>query len=66
MHAAFLAFVLFATWLAIVFYPRLPDWLTVTVHDRGSPISAFELLFIVVMVGIHFLERRWLYVEAER
>jgi hypothetical protein len=65
IHGAFLAFLLFSIWWARSIYPALPDWLTDTIRSRGGPISTFEFLFIVAAVGMHFIERRWLYVEAE-
>jgi hypothetical protein len=61
IHGAFLAFLLLSIWDARSFYPALPDWLT-DKHGRGSN---FEFLFCVAVAGMHMIERRWLYVEAE-
>jgi hypothetical protein len=61
IHGAFLAFLLFSIWWARSIYPALPDWLT----DKHGRTSTFEFLFIVAAVGMHMIERRWLYVEAE-
>jgi len=60
IHGGFLAVLLAAVRIARLIYPKLPNWLTVTVSVRGGPISAFEFLLVVAVVGMHFLERRWL------
>lgn len=60
IHAGFLSVLLAVIKIARYAYPRLPEWLGVTVSGRGAPISLFEFVIIVAMVGIHFLERRWL------
>jgi hypothetical protein len=65
IHCAFLVLLWLCIWVAGSIYPALPEWLTDTVRDRGGPISTFEFAFIVAAVGMHFIERRWLYVEAD-
>jgi hypothetical protein len=61
IHGAFLAFLLLSIWDTRSFYPALLDWLT----DRHGRTSTFEFLFIIAVSGMHMIERRWLYVEAE-
>lgn len=65
IHASFLMVVLLSIRAARSIYPALPDWLTATIRDRGAPTSAFEVILIVAVVGVHFLERKLLYVAAK-
>jgi apolipoprotein N-acyltransferase len=61
IHGAFLAFLLLSIWAAISIYPALPDWLT----EKRGRWSTFEFVLIIAAVGMHMIERRWLYVEVE-
>jgi hypothetical protein len=65
IHLAFLLALLLLMRAAIYIYPILPDWMTDTFNGRGSAHSAFDILFIVVMIALHYVERRWLYVDSE-
>ncbi|MGA8041349.1 MAG: hypothetical protein WCA37_00970 [Terracidiphilus sp.] len=67
-------FTIHLTFLAILFglmriipriYPSLPKWMTDLFNGRGSAVSALDLTFILTMLALHFIERRWLYTESE-
>lgn len=63
-HIAFLAAILGLIQIGSRIYPLLPGWMTDTFVSRGSSYSALDIIIIVTMVAIHFIERRWLYREA--
>jgi hypothetical protein len=65
VHLACLSILLALMRIALYIYPTLPNWMTDTFNGRGSAHSAFDILFIVVMIALHYIERRWLYVESE-
>jgi hypothetical protein len=64
IHLTFLALLLGFMKLAPRIEPSLPNWLTDTFRARGSEYSIFDILFICAMLGMHLIERRWLYVES--
>jgi hypothetical protein len=61
-HLLFLTILLVAWKVAFYLDPHLADWMTGYIGRGGS---AFNMFFIVVMLVMSSLERRWLYVEAE-
>lgn len=68
IHLAFLTILLGLLWLAPYIEPFLPIWLTddtYLVGYHGSTYSVLEYLFIFLMIGMHCLERRWLYLKAK-
>jgi len=65
IHIVFLASLLFCIKFARLMQPKLPSWLMNPVATLGPPISMLQFLFIVAAVGMHFLERRLLFVPAE-
>ena len=64
IHLAFLAILLGFMKLSPCIKPSLPNWLTDTFRARGLEVSIFDILFIFAMIGMHLIERRWLYVES--
>ena len=61
-HLLFLT-ILLVMWKFVSYLdPHLPDWMTSYIGRGGS---AFNMFFIVAMLVMSFLERRWLYVEPE-
>jgi len=64
IHLAFLTILLGFMKLAPWIKPSLPDWLTDTFRARGLEVSIFDILFIFAMIGMHLIERRWLYAES--
>jgi hypothetical protein len=65
IHLAFLAVLLGVMMLARSIKPSLPNWLTDTFNARGSAVSISDIFFIFGMIGLHLIERRWVYVEFE-
>jgi hypothetical protein len=64
IHLAFLT-ILFALMRVVVYiYPGLPDWMTNTTFSNGAR-TVVDILFIVTMIALHYIERRWLYTAPE-
>ena len=64
IHIAFLAILMGIMWLAQYVEPSLPNWLTNSSNPGGKPDSILDLLLILGMIGLHFVEYRWLYVKS--
>lgn len=63
-HLVFLAILMEFVWFAAYIEPSLPNWLT-EVRIRRLDFSAFGALFILVIVVIGAIERRWIFVEDD-
>lgn len=64
IHSAFLAVLLMLMWIGVFTYPFLPGWMTGMFKSRGSEYSALDILYILVMIAMHYIERRYIYVES--
>ena len=53
-------------WIAPFIYPHLPRWLTDPVIVRGATHSVADIFLIFVMAIMNLIERRHIYVEADR
>ena len=64
VHSTFVmtlvGFIWFASWLA----QFLPDWMTETTRPMSKPDSVSDFLFSAGVLGLHGLERFWLYVQS--
>lgn len=66
IHAVFLGGLLAAIWMAIDSLPVLPSWLTDTFSFYRMPASGLELVLILGGIAMHYIERRLLYVGADK
>ena len=64
IHALFLTALLISIWVARSVLPDLPEWLTDTMNIYEAPMSGLELVFIFAGLGMHYIELRLLYVDA--
>jgi hypothetical protein len=64
-HLMFLAILMKFVWLAFYvyqsLYSALPDWMTINIRRGVTPL---DLLFVLTVLAIGFIERRWIYVES--
>jgi hypothetical protein len=65
IHSVFLAAILCCLRMNFYLQSLLPDWMTNTFHDRTIDFSITDILFIFLMIVMHFIERRWLVKESE-
>jgi hypothetical protein len=65
IHAVFLTILLWLIQFADYIEPSLPEWATDPIGSGSRRLSVLEIVLILTMVGVHFIERRWLYVEIE-
>lgn len=64
-HVAFLTILFALLRTASFLLTALPDWMTDTFRARGTHVSIADLSFILLVLLMHLIERRWLYVESE-
>lgn len=62
VHLAFLTILYGFLRVATYMEPSLPNWLT---KDVGRSVSVFNVFFLVALLVMQFIERRWLFVESE-
>ena len=62
-HLAFLSTLLGLIWIASYIYPILPKWIIDTFVSRGSSYSALDIVIIIAMIIMQYLERQWLFVD---
>lgn len=65
IHMAFLAILFGLMRFGPLIYPFLPGWMTDRFDVRGSLLSALDFIFVLAMIGLSHVERRWLFVEAD-
>jgi|SRR6185312_396803 len=66
IHAVFLGGLLAAIWMAIGSLSVIPSWLTETFSFYRMPASGLELVFVFGGIAMHYIERRLLYVGADK
>lgn len=66
IHALFLGSLLAAIWVARYSLPFLPSWLTETFNFHEMPSSVLELVIVFGWFGMHYVERHFLYVDANK
>lgn len=64
VHFGFLILLAVLLWSAHLLYSYLPEWMTETYSVRGTSVSNVDVLFLVILAGLHLIERRWIYVDA--
>jgi hypothetical protein len=65
IHTLFLVTLIGLMRVAPFIYPSLPNWMTDLFPHQNPPLSAFDLVFVLVIIGLSRVERRWLYRESE-
>ena len=66
IHFTFLIILLGLMRVATYFYHSLPNWLTDELgRFQNIDISAFDILFVLAMVAMYYLERRFLFKESQ-
>ena len=65
VHLAFLAFLLVLMRTGPHIYRFLPNGLTDTFNVRGSSVSVLDIVFILVMIAAHYIERGFIYLDSE-
>jgi hypothetical protein len=63
IHLVFLAIFWGLMQIGASTYRFLPNWITTMFDSRGSAYSVLDILYILAMIALHYVERRWLYVE---
>jgi hypothetical protein len=63
-HGAILVILLGVMRVVSLVYPSLPNWMTELFPHQIPPLSAFDIVFVVAMIGLSSVESRWLYVES--
>ena len=63
IHSAFVAILFGLLWLTRYFDPSMPSWITGSFDSGGRPGSILDILTIIIMLGMHFIEYRWIYLE---
>ena len=62
IHLAFLFFILALLWFTIRIMPFMPNWMSEKIR-RG--LTYYDVFFVLAMIGLSLIERRWLFVESE-
>ena len=62
IHIDFLMVLLTLMWLEIRIEPLMPNWMSEKIGRAGT---LFDYIFILVMMGLGYIERRWLFVGSD-
>lgn len=65
IHVAFLAMLFWAARVAPYILPFLPRWMTDRIHARGINLTIADALFILAILVMNQIERRWLFVDSQ-
>lgn len=65
IHSTFLAILLCIARIDLYLQPLLPGWMTDPFQVRSVNFSITDILFVLLMVVMHFIERRWLVRKSE-
>jgi hypothetical protein len=65
IHASFLVTLMGLMRIVPFIYPSLPNWMTDLFPHQNPPLSAFDLVFVLALIGLSHVERRWLYLDSE-
>lgn len=62
IHLAFLMVLLALMWFEIRTEPSMPNWMS---EKMGRSGTFFDYIFIIAMIGLGYIERRWLFVGSD-
>jgi hypothetical protein len=64
VHGVFLVILLGLMRGVPFIFPSMPNWMTDLFPHQIPPLSAFDIVFVLAMIGLSRVERRWLYLES--
>lgn len=64
LHLMFLTVLFVLMRIGIFLYPSLPRWMTKTFNSRGAAYSVLDMMYILAMIVMHYIERKRLYFES--